>query len=71
METQEKQTITLDGQSYIVEDLNDTAKYCLQQMQDIQQQLNAARARVDQLEMSNKGFLDLLRQEVKEPEVAE
>lgn len=71
METQEKQTITLDGENYIVEDLNDAARYCLGQLQDLQGQIGAARARVDQLMMSEKGFLEALREEVKKPADAE
>lgn len=71
METQEKPTITLDGKNYIVEDLSDTAKYCVGQLQDLQQQMQATRAKVDQIEMSVRGFTDLLRKEVAEEEGAE
>lgn len=69
METQEKQTITLDGKNHIVEDLSDAARYFLEQIQDIQVQIKGARARVDQLIMAEKGFLDMLRAEVAEPPV--
>lgn len=65
METQEKATVTLDGKSYIVEDLPDGAKYCLSQIQDVQQQVGATRARVDQLMMAEQGFMNALREEIR------
>ena len=68
METQEKPTITLDGKNYIVEDLPDGAKYCIAQIQDLQQQAQAARARVDQLEMANRGFVEALKAEIDKME---
>jgi hypothetical protein len=74
METQEKPTITLDDKNYIIEDLPETARYCIGQLQDLQQQSQATRARLDQLEMSSRGFTDMLRQEIakmNEPEVVE
>lgn len=64
METQEKPTITIDDKNYIIDDLSDGARYCIAQIQDLQAQAQAARARVDQLEMSNKGFMTALRQEI-------
>lgn len=68
METQEKPTITIDGKNYIVEDLPDGAKYCIAQIQDLQQQAQAARARVDQLEMSIRGFTAALHEELSKEE---
>jgi len=64
METQEKPTITIDDKSYIIEELSEGARYCIAQIQDLQQQSQAARARVDQLEMSNRGFMEALRKEI-------
>lgn len=72
MEQQEKATITLDGKNYVVEDLNEKAQYCIGQLQDLQQQANAARARLDQLAMAEKGFMDMLKEAVnEEPEEAQ
>ena len=68
METQEKPTITIDDKNYIVEDLPDGAKYCIAQIQDLQQQTQAARARVDQLEMANRGFVEALKVEINKME---
>lgn len=68
MENQEKATITLDDKEYVVEDLPQAAQYCLQQVQDLQQQANAARARVDQLAMAEQGFISALREEIAKSE---
>jgi len=70
METQEKQTITIDEKSYVVEDLPEGAKYCLSQIQDLQQQGQAARARVDQLGMAEQGFVNALKEEIAKAEAS-
>mgnify|MGYP003636284103 CR=1 FL=1 len=70
-EAQEKAMITLDGVEYVVEDLPDNAKYCLQQLEDIEGQARQARVRLDQLAMSEKGFIAQLKVEVDAEEVAE
>jgi hypothetical protein len=66
MEAQKNAVITLDEVEYVIEDLNDSAKYCLQQLEDIGAQARQARARLDQLAMSEKGFIAQLRVEVVE-----
>lgn len=71
METQEKQTITIDEKSYIVDELPDGAKYCLQQIQDLQQQMAATRARLDQLGMAERGFVEAIKQEIAKDEEGE
>jgi DNA-directed RNA polymerase subunit L len=71
MENQEKATITLDDKTYTVEDLSQAAQYCLAQIQDLQQQSNTARARVDQLAMAEQGFMNTLRDEIAKEEATE
>lgn len=71
MEQQQKATITLDGKNYIVDDLSDNAKYCLGQLQDIQQQTQVTRAKLDQLSMADRGFLQALRDEIAKSEEPE
>ena len=71
MEQQEKATLTFDDKTYVVEDLPQGAQYCLGQIQDLQQQGNAARARVDQLAMAEQGFMTALREEIAKGEEAE
>ena len=64
MEQEQKATVNIDGKDYIIENLSDGARYCIGQIQDLQQQAQAARARVDQLEMVNQGFMNALRAEI-------
>jgi len=70
-EAQEKAMITLDGVEYVVEDLPDNAKYCLHQLEDIAGQTRQTRARLDQLAMSEKGFIERLKVEVVAEEAEE
>tara|TARA_B110000977_G_C10737752_1_gene361713 strand:- start:235 stop:462 length:228 start_codon:yes stop_codon:yes gene_type:complete len=70
-EAQEKAMITLDGVEYVVEDLPGNAKYCLQQLEDIGAQTRQARARLDQLAMCEKGFVEQLKVEVVAEEAEE
>ena len=71
MESQEQQTITIDEKSYVVDDLPEGAKYCLAQIQDLQQQGQAARARVDQLGMAEQGFIAAMKEEITKAEAPE
>ena len=71
MENQEKATITLDDKTYTIEDLSQGAQYCLGQIQDLQQQGQMARARVDQLAMAEQGFMQALKEEIAKGEEAE
>ena len=65
MENQEAQTtITIDDKDYAIADLSASSKYCLQQIEDIRGQLSVARARLDQLAMSESGFITVLKEEV-------
>lgn len=59
------ETVTIDGTAYAVDKLSQTAKYCLQNIQDLQQQQAQARARVDQCEMGVQGFLTTLRTDLE------
>lgn len=68
MEQEQKATVNIDGKDYIIENLSDGARYCIGQIQDLQQQAQAARARVDQLEMANQGFMNALRAEIDKME---
>lgn len=64
---QEKPTLTFEDKNYVIDDLSDTSKYIVSQLQDLQQQATASRARIDQIEMSRRGFEDLLRTELAGP----
>jgi len=70
-EVQEKPTLVFDDKNYVIDDLSDQAKYFVGQLQDLSQQTNAAKARLDQLEVARSGFTELLRKELEKPEESE
>ena len=65
-DVQEKPTLVFEDQNYVIEDLSDKAQYIVGQLQDLAQQANASRARLDQIEVARAGFTDMLREELKE-----
>ena len=67
----DKPVLTLNDKNYVIEDLSDQAKYCVAQIQDLEQQIGQSKARLDQLEVAKKGFTDLLTDEVEKPEEPE
>ena len=68
VETAEKPVLTFDEKDYVIENLSDTAKYFVTQLQDLAQQEAQATARLDQVTVAQKGFQDLLREELNKPE---
>ena len=71
-DVQEKPTLVFDDNNYVIEDLSDKAQYIVGQLQDLAQQGNATRARLDQIEVARQGFTDMLRGELaEEPAEAE
>ena len=68
VETAEKPVLTFDGEDHVIESLSDTAKYFVTQLQDLAQQEAQAKARLDQVTVAQKGFQDLLREELNKPE---
>lgn len=62
---QSEATVTIDDVTYPVKDLSDEAKYTLQLIEDLRQQMAATKARFDQLSMSEQGFAQKLRELVK------
>ena len=69
-ETQETQADTLrfNGEEYAIADLSDKARYFASQIQDLQAQSNAQKAKIDQIEMAVRGFSDLLTEELNPTE---
>ena len=65
-DVQEKPTLVFDDQNYVIEDLSEKAQYSVGQLQDLAQQANAQRARLDQIEVARAGFTDMLKEELKE-----
>ena len=60
--------LVLDGKKYIIDDLSDTAKYLLRNIDDVQQQLNNHQMKIDQLNMSKEGLTNRLKAELTPPE---
>ena len=71
VETAEKPVLTFDGKDYVIENLSDTAKYFVTQLQDLSAQEAQTKARLDQVTVAQKGFQDLLREELNKPEEEE
>ena len=69
--TDQNNVITIDGTEYNYDELSDNTKYCIAQINDLRGQLDAARARVDQLNMAHDGFLNLLKLEMEKANVGE
>ena len=70
-EVQEKPTLVLDGENYVIEDLSDKAKYLVSQLQDLRQQATQTAARADQIEVARQGFTTLLKEEIANPQTDE
>ena len=67
----EVQTISMNDKEYKVDELSDKARYLVSQVQDMQTQVNQARARLDQIEVGIRGFTGLLQEELENPAPAE
>ena len=65
-DVQEKPTLVFDDNNYVIEDLSEKAQYIVGQLQDLAQQANASRARLDQIEVARSGFTEMLREELAE-----
>ena len=63
-DVQEKPTLVFDDNNYVIQDLSEKAQYLVGQLQDLAQQGNATRARLDQIEVARNGFTEMLREEL-------
>lgn len=73
-EEQQAPSMTFEGKTYPIESLTEQQKYFVGQIQDLNTQASATRAKLDQIEMSRRGFEGLLRealQAMEEPVVVE
>ena len=70
-EATEKPVLTFNDKNYVIDDLSEQARYCVAQIQDLDQQISQTRARLDQLEVAKKGFTQILKDEVEEPPTEE
>ena len=68
---EQKPVLTLDDKEYIIEDMSDESKRILNHINDIQNKLNTNAFVREQLEISKEGFINMLRESLKEPEKEE
>lgn len=73
MAKDEKKTITVNGNDYNMDDLNDAQVAMVNHIQDLDRKLSSARFNVDQLAVGREAFVDMLArslaEEAPEPEV--
>lgn len=58
-------TITIDDKEYSIDDFSDQAKYFLHHVQDVEEQMNQTKQKLEQLEITKVGFVRLLKEEVE------
>jgi hypothetical protein len=62
---EDKPTLNLDGESYVVEDLSDTAKHYISQVQNLVAQAQDLQNKLQQIEVARVGFAEMLKKEIK------
>ena len=70
-EKKEQPKLNFDGKEYIIEDMSNESKQILNHINDIQNKLNTNAFMKEQLEVSKEGFINMLRESLKEPEKEE
>ena len=66
--TDQEPVLVLTEKKYIISDLSDEAKYCVAQLQSVQNQIGSAQASLDQLQMASVGFTAKLTDLVENPD---
>ena len=61
----EDAAIVLNGTEYPVKNLEETAKYYVDQVQDLNVQMNQLKAKLHQIEVARAGFVSLLTVELE------
>ena len=64
----EQPKLNFDDKEYIIEDMSDESKQILNHINDIQNKLNTNAFVREQLEVSKEGFINMLRESLKEGE---
>ena len=65
METEEKPMLNFNDKDYPIEDLSDTAKMLVANLQDIARKTSESRMQLDQLEAARIHFTSLLEEELE------
>ena len=67
----DRPTITLDGEKYIIEDLSDKGQYYTTQIQILNRDINDAQYSLERLNVSRAGFINMLRTDIVELQATE
>ena len=67
----DRPTITLDGEKYIIEELSDKGQYYTTQIQILNRDINDAQYSLERLNVSRAGFINMLRTDIVEIEATE
>lgn len=57
--------ITIDDKEYNVDEFSDQAKYLLHHIQDVETQATDLKQKLEQLEVTQMGFIRLLKEELE------
>lgn len=60
----ENPKLLLDGEEHEIQKLNETCKYYIDQVQDLNAQMTQLKAKMHQVEVARAGFISLLKAEV-------
>ena len=66
--TDNEPVLILDDEKYLVENLSETAKYLVANLQDVEMQIRSAQMKLDQLNIAKEGLTARLKGELQEPE---
>ena len=61
----ENPKLLLDGEEHEIEKLNETSKYYIDQVQDLNAQMTQLKAKMHQVEVARAGFISLLKGEIE------
>jgi SMC interacting uncharacterized protein involved in chromosome segregation len=61
---EEKKTITIDDVDYTEDELNDTAKMCINHIGSLDQKIGSAEFNLDQLRVGRNAFVEMLKKEL-------
>ena len=68
MSDEKQALINIDDVDYYDEDLTDDQKYMVSHIQGLQQSINQARFSLDRDQIAQKGFVEMLKRSLAEPE---
>jgi len=70
-EGEEPESINIDGTPHKIADLSELAKYYISHLQSVAAKIQNLKFEITQYEVTNNGFMELLRKEIAEPKTEE